>query len=232
MSTELTKRQTAPTLPAPMRNELRIIRDSPKQYLEELRPEKADDPRPASVPTLSQIRRVNGFANVIAVLTLAIHEVKEWFNVKNNITHDQEALTAELILDDENLYDLTLGNIKACFRQRMKSEKLYDRLDGNIIISWLRQFKSDMAEHCETVNEGKDRIRQREESAGDAGAITHATYMAMLEARANDGDKEAKAILDDYRRRARIKSNEQTREDEIRFQRYKLQYLKKKGLIK
>lgn len=114
----------------------------------------------------------------------------------------------------------------------MMTEKLYDRLDGNIVISWLRQFKSDMAEQCENQSIGRERQRAREENSGDAGAITHATYMAMLEARANDGDEEAKRILADYRKRTRIKTDEQKRKEKLDYMRYKAQYLKKKGVIK
>jgi hypothetical protein len=161
---------------------------------------------------------------------MLIIEVNDFFNVRGNMSQKQIRLTAELILDNPNFYDLTLGNIKSCFRQRMMSEKLYDRLDGNIIIQWLREFKSEMADHCETVNEGNDRIRQREETSGDAGSITHSTYMAMLEARANDGDEEAQRMLEDYRRRTQSITPEQRREKEMDFRKYKLEYLKQKGL--
>lgn len=138
-----------------------------------------------------------------------VHELKEWFNVKCNLNPDQEALTAELILDDVCFYDLTLGNIKACFRQHMKDATLYDRLDGNIIIGWLREFKSDMADWCESTH-----IREEvEDSSPDA--ISHAAYMAMLESRANDGDREARKILDNYQERTRIPSPEQMRRKEF-----------------
>ena len=167
MANEIAIRQTESTLPAQLRNELQIIKNSPGPYYVGLKPEKTSDPRPNNAPILSQIQKENGFANALAVLTFAIHEVKEWFNVKNNLTPDQEAMTAELILDCDSFYDLTLGNIKACFRQKMMTEKLYDRLDGNIIIGWLRQFKSDMAEQCENVNIGLERQRQREENRSD-----------------------------------------------------------------
>lgn len=230
MSTELTRKQTASTLPAPLRNELQSIKTSPGPYYVELRPEKVSDPRPDNTPTLSQIQKVNGFANALAVLTFAIHEVKEWFNVKNNLTHDQEAMTAELILDNEHLYDLSLGNIKACFRQKMMDTKLYDRLDGNIIIGWLREFKSDMADWCENRNLGRDRMERQDDTRDGAGAIAFETYMAMLESRANDGDKEAQKTLAEFRRRAAIKSAEQTRQDRLDFHKFKMQYLKERQL--
>lgn len=166
------------------------------------------------------------------MLTLAIHEVKEWFNVKNNITHDQEAMTAELILDNPVFYDLTLGNIKACFHECMMSAKLYDRLDGNIIIGWLRDFKSRMAEHSENVNLGRDRLEQRNDTGDNAGAIAFETYMAMLESRANDGDEDAQRSLAEFRKRAAVKSGAQIRKEKLDFHKFRLNYLKEKGVIK
>lgn len=228
MPNEITTRRTGSTLPVPLKNELLSIRTSPGPYYAELRPEKKDDPRPANIPDLGQIQRENGFANALAVLTFAIHEVKEWFNVKNTLTPDQEAMTAELILDNPNLCDLSLGNIKACFRQQMMSAKLYDRLDGNIIIGWLREFKSEMADYCETRNLGRDRLEQHRRNQEDVGAITFETYMAMLESRANDGDREAQRSLAEFRKRAAVKGAEQTRKEKLDFHKFKMQYLKEK----
>lgn len=166
------------------------------------------------------------------MLTLAIHEVKEWFNVKNNLTHDQEAMTAELILDNPVFYDLTLGNIKACFREHMMGEKLYDRLDGSIIIGWLREFKSRMSDYCENRNLGRDRLEQRNDTGDNAGAIAFETYMAMLESRANDGDEDAQRSLNEFRKRAAVKSDAQTRKEKLDYTKFRLNYLKEKGVIK
>ena len=161
-------------------------------------------------------------------LSMMITEVNDFFNVRGNMNAKQIKLTAELILDNPGFYDLTLGNIKACFRHKMATAKLYDRLDGNIIIDWLREFKSNMADHCETLHEGYDRLREREESSGNVGVITHTVYMAMLEAKANDGDKEAKAILTDYKKRAQILSPEEQRKEKLNFLKYKAQYYAKR----
>lgn len=177
---------------------------------------------------LSQYKRSLDRKQQIVYLSMMIQEVNDFFNVKGNMNIKQIAMTAELILDNPGFYDLTLGNIKACFRQKMISAKLYDRLDGNIIIGWLREFKSEMADYCESIYEGEERRQQCEETSADAGPITHATYMAMLEARANDGDKEALAILSEYRRRTKTVSPEEKRKKDFEFQIYKQQYLEQK----
>lgn len=230
MKEELTIRQTESTLPAPMRNELRIIKNSPAPYYAELRQEKISDPRPSNVPSLGQIQRENGFTNALAVLTFAINELKEWFNVKNNITPEQAAMTAELILDYPPFADLSLGNIKACFRQRMMTEKLYDRLDGNIIISWLREFKSQMAEAIYTQHLNQDKTQ---EAQGNSYGVSLNDYTSMLEQRAADGDLTAQEALNRHREwienfTTRTDKKMTTREKELAFFKYKQNYLKNK----
>ena len=178
---------------------------------------------------LSHYRRALDRRQQILYVSMLIIEVNDFFNVKGNMNKNQIRLTAELILDNPGFYDLTLNNIKTCFRRKMMSEKLYDRLDGNIILGWLREFKSEMADHCETVSEGRDRERQRVERDEGAGAISHAAYLAMLEARANDGDSVAKEYLADYRRRTSAVSPEEERKKKMDFLRFKAQYLKDKG---
>lgn len=112
----------------------------------------------------------------------------------------------------------------------MMSEKIYDRLDGNIIIGWLREFKSEMADICENASMGRERAKQREEVSGNAGAITHTVYLAMLEARANDGDKGAQQILDDYKQRAKIPTLEERHRKKVEFFKFKTQYDRNKKL--
>lgn len=227
MSTELIQRNA--NLPAAVSTEIRQLTTSPARYLDTLPIERAADERPPGAIMLSQYKRSLDRAQQLMYLSLMIGEVNDFFNVKGNMNPKQIRLTAELILDNDGFYDLTLGNIKACFREKMMSGKIYDRLDGNIIIGWLREFKSEMANHCETVSEGHERKRQREESQSDAGGIAHAVYMAMLESRANDGDKEAAAILEAYRRRAAIPSADEQRKKDLGFFAFNEQYKKKKG---
>ena len=179
---------------------------------------------------LSQYKRGLDRNKQVMYLAMMIIEVNDFFNVKGNMNAKQTKLTAELILDNDNFYDLTLGNIKACFRQKMMSEKIYDRLDGNIIIGWLREFKSEMADICENASMGRERAKQREEVSGNAGAITHTAYLAMLEARANDGDKEAQQILDDYKQRAKIPTLEERHRKKVEFLKFKAQYDRNKKL--
>lgn len=228
MSNEITRSNNAPNLPAEVSTEIRLLSTSPAKYLENLPIERMDAERPPNAIMLSQYKRSLDRNQQLMYLSMMITEVNDFFNVRGNMNAKQIKLTAELILDNPGFYDLTLGNIKACFRHKMATAKLYDRLDGNLIIDWLREFKSEMADHCEALREGYDRKKEREESEGDTGVITHAAYMAMLETRANDGDKEAVQILNEYKKRSRILSGEDQRKKDLEFFKYKQQYLSKR----
>ena len=226
MSNEITRSNNAPNLPAEVSTEIRLLTTSPARYLENLPIEKIDAERSSNAIMLSHYKRSLDRDKQLMYLGLMIKEVNDFFNVKGNMNVKQIKLTAELILDNPGFYDLTLGNIKACFRQKMMTAKLYDRLDGNIIIDWLREFKSEMADYCENTRIGEERIEYR--GSENVGAITHAAYMAMLEARANDGDEEAVKMLIEYKKRLYIRSPEQQREEELEFFKFKQQYLKEK----
>lgn len=225
-----TARPAANNLPVAVNTEIQRLLTSPEKYLETLPAERVQDAQPPGALMISRLKRGLPREQQIMAVSLLIIEVNDFFNVKGNMNAKQIKITAEMILDNPGFFDLTLGNIKACFRQRMMGEKIYDRIDGNIIIGWLRQFKSDMADWCENFNLGRDRERERKEMSGGAGAISHNAYLAMLEARANDGDQEAQKILDTYHARASATPSKADLErKEAEFRKYKFEYLKSKG---
>ena len=221
MSNEITLSKPAPNLPAEVSTEIRLLMTSPDDYLKNLPIEKMDAERPPNAIQLSHYKQSLDRGRQLMYLSLMLIEVNDFFNVRGNMNAKQIEITAELILDNPGFYDLTLGNIKACFRHKMATAKLYDRLDGNIILDWLREFKSEMAE-CVYDR----RLGERDSSDNAPDVVSHKVYMAMLEARANDGDKDAQQILEDYRRRAKILSPEQQRKKDLEFFKRKQEYVK------
>lgn len=231
MNNEIARFNNAPNLPAEVSTEIRLLTTSPADYLKNLPIERIDAERPINAITLSHMKRGIDRMRQILYIEMMIIEVNDFFNVRGNMNDAQIELTAQLILDNPGFYDLTLGNIKACFRHKMATVKLYDRLDGNIIIGWLREFKSDMADWCENVNICREIAFREEEDSGDSGAITHTAYLGMLEARANDGDKEAQKILADYKSRSKITSIDEKRKKDLEFFKHKQEYLSKNAKI-
>lgn len=200
--------------------------------MEELPIERVEDSRPAGALTLSRLKRGLSRQQQVVYVAMLIIEANDFFNVKGNMNKKQIRLTAELILDHQPFSDLTLGNIKACFREHMMSDRLYDRLDGNIIIGWLRGFKARMADWCENRRIGEERERLREESESGTESVTYQAYIAMLESKAAGGDTQAAEMLGQCRRmtgKADRLTPEQRRQRELGFFRFKTEYLKKKG---
>lgn len=177
----------------------------------------ADSQREKGALTVLNLNKDMNRAEALLAISIAILEVKDWFNVKGNMTDKQVKMTAELILDHPNFYDLSIGNIKACFREKMMSEKLYDRLDGNIIIGWLKQFKSDMADACYAQRMEQDRIeRLKEEGEWKGIDINESTLI--------NRDCEPRRPLDllsGLPFKAKVKTKEEQEEWRKRFLKYK-----------
>lgn len=90
-----------------------------------------------------------------AIVAIAISEVVQFFNVGKTMNDVQVAITSDLIID--RFYYLKLEEIKYCFHRAMCSGKVYDRLDGNIIIGWLNEYDAERDEFCSlnVINENK-----------------------------------------------------------------------------
>lgn len=205
--------------------ELQRLKALPERYYAVITAEKPEDPRQPTALTVATINRGLGRDGAMLALAIAIKEVRDFFNVKGNMTEGQIALTAELILDNPGFYDLSLGNIKACFRQKMIEAKLYDRLDGNIIIGWLKEFKNEMADFCYQAN------LEREKEEADSSGVSFEIYLKMLSERAENGDLNAERILGELNgRKKRITPEEKHRKD-LGFFKFKTEYLKKRGII-
>ena len=103
----------------------------------------------------------------------------------------QIAITCDLIIDafpHFKLEDLTL-----CFRKAMLLEygKLYDRIDGAIIIEWLVKYSSERDEYASVLSEAKATDDKREND----NSCYYGDYLLNLRQRAENGDIEAQKHL-------------------------------------
>lgn len=136
-----------------------------------------------------------GQAGVRAIVVLAVSEVVLFFNVGKNMSASQIALTTDLIL--EQYWYLTVEEIKACFRRAMRSAKVYDRLDGNIILGWLRDYDCERDEIMVQINiDEKNRLENLQPDPS-AGGVGYADYVVGVKERAESGDEEAQQLLKD-----------------------------------
>lgn len=197
--------------------------ESPQQYYSALPPAKISDPYTDRTPSLGKIKRSIPEEYAMMIVSVALMEVRDWFNTSGNLSDSQIAMLAEMIID--RFYDYSLNEIKAVFRRKMSEGKVY-RIDGNIIMGWLSEYD------LERDNYSEDMARNGKERDDGKDAITHAAYMAMLEVRANDGDEDARKTLAEYRRRAKVPDMDDAgRRKEMDYRRFKYEYLKEKGLL-
>ena len=145
------------------------------------------------MPALSTLRRERGEATARAVLVLIVNDMLDFFNADMN--DRQVATTVDLILEEYPY--MQADDITLCFRRAMKGKygKLYNRIDGQIIMGWLREYNRERCTAASEQSYNEHKAYLSEEAKPTQG-IFYAEYRAGLERRANGGDQEAKRLLD------------------------------------
>lgn len=143
----------------------------------------------AQTPTLAKIKNEISLDYARALLSIAVCEVCDFFNVGKNMSDTQVAVTVDLIL--ESFWYLRLEEIKYCFRRAMRRERLYDRLDGNIIIGWLAEYDAERTEEAIRISEQREAEAANLLPAPSEDTMSLAQYMELLRQRADEGDGQA-----------------------------------------
>ena len=179
-------------------------------------------------PSIGKIKETVSLSEVRALLYIAICEVCDFFNVGKNMNDVQVALTVDLIL--ESCCHLRLEEIKYCFRRAMRNERVYDRLDGNVILGWIKDYEAERTEAAMQCSEEAER-KQREAEASEGG-ISFEQYKEQLKQRAENGDKEAAERLAEIDSPITIGGKAVSREgrdlEKDEFRRFKAELLRQK----
>ena len=147
------------------------------------------------MPALSTLRRERGEATARAVLVLIVNDMLDFFNAAADMNDRQVATTVDLILEEYPY--MQADDITLCFRRAMKGKygKLYNRIDGQIIMGWLREYNRERCTAADYQSYNQHKARLSEESRPTEG-IFYAEYRASLQRRAEAGDPEARQQLD------------------------------------
>lgn len=176
----------------------------------------------SKTPTIAQIKNTISLTDVRALLSIAICEVCDFFNVGKNMNDTQIAVTADLIL--ERFWYFHLEEIKYCFRRAMKYEKVFDRLDGNMILNWLTEYDAVRTEEAMRISEHEE-LQGASKPVDSSQAISFDEYMISLRERAKTDDKAMK-LLDSIEnpkpRRITFLSREERAEKEHDFKMWKM----------
>lgn len=193
-----------------------LIKESPPQYYNAIPVAHPDDPPSDLCPPLARIKAYLGETMTLLAIGVALHELREWFNVRLNLTDTQIAMIGEMILDE--YWDLTLADIKAVFREKMRTAHLYGALDGSMIMQWLDEYKRQTIEAAKRMREVSEPIEP------SAGAVS---FKEWIESKPEQERDNIRAL---FQNPVKTLTDEQQRAKEIEFLKYKAQYLKRSGI--
>lgn len=147
----------------------------------------------SDTPSLSCIKANLGEAGARAVIAIAVSEVVLFFNVGKNMNASQVALTADLIL--QRYWYLKVEEIKAVFRKAMNRAKVFDRLDGNVIIGWIAEYDAERDDLMEQININEKNRAENAAPLDISDGIDFKTYASNIRSRVANGDKQAMELL-------------------------------------
>lgn len=115
--------------------------------------------------TLATVKKYLGAAKMMAVVESLIKRVAAFLNIGRGMNEIQVQMTAEMIFSE--YYWLTVADLKVCFRNGMAGNygQLYDRLDGMVIMDWLRVYSEERASIAEQNEQKKHGAQKHSETA-------------------------------------------------------------------
>ena len=145
---------------------LTISQTLPEQYFKSLKPRELTDAINSISPGLSVYRKYSGETKSRALVVLFLSDLVKFFNVGKAMNDIQMAQTADLIL--EEFYYLNIEDFKLCFNMAKSGKfgKVYDRIDGQVIMDWLSMYKNMRIETVVSDNDKKHAsIKAQEKNA-------------------------------------------------------------------
>lgn len=159
-----------------------------------MRPKSLDDVFNAPELSVSDIQREIGVMGIRAVLSILISDVVLFFNVGKTMDDNQTAITCDLIIEAYPYFKIE--DFKLCFKNAMmlKYGKLYDRIDGAVIIGWLKEYDRERIESAMVVSNNEVKLIESNFSEG----VLYQDYLSNLKQRAESGDENAKERLEEH----------------------------------
>lgn len=176
-------------------------------------------------PNLWSIRNHLGHAKAVAILVNALVQTARLVNLENNLTEVQIGEIANDILNDYGF--LKPVEVKYVLKNGLRNNKLYGRLDYNIIMEWFGDY---VQERINTAIDLSDQYAAQAQNAPVSGedAIGWEEYLSRLKQRAESGEKAAQSILSEMDNQGDTKSlsADEIKAQEIDFIKWKTQYIK------
>ena len=127
-------------LPATIDQSVIALQKWPLQYYAALKPKTLEDALISKTPTLATFQKRTSEIHVMAVMTLLVNDLINFFAVSKTIGDTQLADTVKMLVED--FYYLNIEDFKLCFSNAKKGRygKVYDRVDGSMIYEWVDTY--------------------------------------------------------------------------------------------
>jgi hypothetical protein len=136
-----------------------------EQTYTEVKVTSLDDIVKSESPQLSVIRKHSGDDYVVQIIYLLVNDLVNFFNVGKTMDERQINETAELI--SEEFWMWKPEDFKLCFKNAKRGKynggKMYDRIDGQVIIDWCWQHHDERAAAFVKIREQEEK-KQAEEN--------------------------------------------------------------------
>ena len=144
---------------------LTISQTLPEPYFKSLKPKTLTDAINSISPGLSVYRKHAGETKSRALVVLILADLVKFFNVGKAMNDVQMAQTADLIFDE--FYYLNIEDFKLCFNMAKSGKfgKVYDRMDGQVIMDWLSTYENMRIETSISDGDAKHRNIKAQEIA-------------------------------------------------------------------
>lgn len=183
------------------------LKAQPTKYYEQLQGKSIEAAITSPDLTIGMLRKEMGETYTKALLVKLLADLVKFFNVGKSMNSDQLAQTVDLLLQE--FYWLKLEDYKVFFN-RMKSgyyTKLYDVLDGSVIMVQLREYCKERIEKAEDmVINRHEQLKAEEKEELYFVKTAPDWYLAENENEYSETQDKARALKVDFGNAHRLKT--------------------------
>lgn len=145
----------------------------------------------ADSPTLWDLKRYLGRPAVIAILVKALIHASRLVNLDNSLTEAQMGEIANDIL--ENHGQLKVEEVKYLLKRALRTQKVYARLDYNIVMNWVEEYVDERTEEAMRISD-QEAAQAQNEVKQNPDATGYDEYLERLKQRAQTDAKAAELL--------------------------------------
>lgn len=201
-------------------------KQQPEQSYVAIRPSTPRAMIEADTPNIWEIRSHTDHATAIGIIVIALIHTARLVNVENNLNETQIGEIANDVLEEYGY--LKVEELKYILKTAVKSQKIFGRLDYNVVMNWFKDYDTERTEEAMRLSD-QEALQIQYQQQPSPGAVSFEQYIDSLWGLALYADADAVEKLADLQELAATMSlsPEQQHEKELNFKKYFYQqYLK------